>query len=284
MFQRIGDASFFCPLNPGGEKPANQSNNQYQQSNQERTKPMKTATLLLAMSLGATSLMAQRPLGIDVSAAQGSINWSTVAANGVKFAFTKASEGTYYVDPNYAANMSGGKTAGVLMGAYHFARPDIDTPLQEANYFWNHAGGRIKADGKTVMPMIDFETFAGHDGATSYTQWFNNWSSDVIADGQGALVTLRPVVFCSPGNGACDLTTSITLGAFIGNPNGQNMNTGTPWSCCTSCNAWDPNGTGGWTFWDFGSGTIGGISGTVGFDTYNGTLTNLKANEVVTVY
>jgi hypothetical protein len=34
------------------------------------------------------------PSGIDVSHYQGTINWNTVKANGVSFAFIKATEGT----------------------------------------------------------------------------------------------------------------------------------------------------------------------------------------------
>ena len=35
-----------------------------------------------------------QPMGIDVSSHQGDVNWSTVVANGVSFAFIKATEGT----------------------------------------------------------------------------------------------------------------------------------------------------------------------------------------------
>ena len=34
------------------------------------------------------------PYGIDVSSYQGDVDWSTVAANGIAFAFIKATEGT----------------------------------------------------------------------------------------------------------------------------------------------------------------------------------------------
>src|SRR5579864_8417253 len=112
------------------------------------------AAAALTTSLAATPAMAQRPLGIDVSAYQGSINWSSVHADGVIFAFAKATEGTYLQDPDYHGNMSNGKSAGVLMGAYDFSRPDLDTPLQEATYFWNFAKSNIKADKKTLMPVI----------------------------------------------------------------------------------------------------------------------------------
>ena len=44
-------------------------------------------TLTLGLALSAT---AQRPLGIDVSHWQGTINWTSVATSGVSFAWCKA--------------------------------------------------------------------------------------------------------------------------------------------------------------------------------------------------
>ncbi|WP_344447756.1 GH25 family lysozyme, partial [Kitasatospora nipponensis] len=37
--------------------------------------------------------------GLDVSSYQGNVNWSSVAANGAKFAYVKATEGTGYTNP-----------------------------------------------------------------------------------------------------------------------------------------------------------------------------------------
>lgn len=239
--------------------------------------------LVLLASLSASSVFA-RPLGIAVSAYTGSINWPEVAADGVTFAFTKATEGNYFEDSYYDGDMTGGKAAGILMGAYEFARPDLDTPAQEAAYFWNYAKKEIKADGKTLMPMIDFETFNGHVGTSTYTQWFNQWSAAIVQDGENAGVTLRPVIYVSACAGACDLNTNIKLGAFIANENGEDYQTGNPWNVCTGCNAWDPGSTGGWIYWEFGTGSITGISGEVSLLTFNGTLADLKATEVVTPY
>jgi GH25 family lysozyme M1 (1,4-beta-N-acetylmuramidase) len=56
-----------------------------------------TALALLASSLVASATPVEKrasPQGIDVSHYQGSINWNTVKANGVTFAFIKATEGT----------------------------------------------------------------------------------------------------------------------------------------------------------------------------------------------
>jgi lysozyme len=238
------------------------------------------ATVFLTASLATSTGMAQRPLGIDVSSFQGSINWTSAHGDGVEFAFAHATSGAGGHDTYYHTNMLHGKSAGVLMAAYHVADPGLNTPAVEASNFWNFAKSDIKADGKTLSPAITFDDFSGHVGATSYTQWFNKWSSDVIADAAAAGLVLRPVIICSAGSGACDLTTNITLGPFIANYNGENLYTGSPWSCCTSCNPW--GGT-NWTYWQVSStGSISGISGNVDLDTFNGSVAELKAMELVT--
>ena len=45
-----------------------------------------------------------------------------MVSDGKIYAWAKASEGMTYQDPQFAANMSNGIDAGVIMGAYHFAR------------------------------------------------------------------------------------------------------------------------------------------------------------------
>ncbi len=62
---------------------------------------------------------------IDVSAAQGRIEWPVLAASGlVDGAVCKATEGHGYVDPKFAANFDGARASSLLIGTYHFAHPD----------------------------------------------------------------------------------------------------------------------------------------------------------------
>lgn len=76
--------------------------------------------------------------GIDVSHWQGDIDWNKVAADGVSFAFLKATEGTSYVDPTFYKNAEGARAAGIKVGAYHFARFGTrEEALAEVNHFLN---------------------------------------------------------------------------------------------------------------------------------------------------
>src|SRR3954469_13436131 len=98
-----------------------------------------TTTLALLFSLLATArVFAQRPMGVDVSSYQGaSINWVTAKANGISFAWAKATEGLTVDDADFTINMANAKAAGVLIGAYHFAHPELHTAADEAAHFWN---------------------------------------------------------------------------------------------------------------------------------------------------
>jgi lysozyme len=247
----------------------------YSMKTSVRSNAVKTSVGMvaaLALALGAERAQANNLFGIDVSHYQGSPNWSSVHSCGVQYAFTKATEGTYYQDASFNFNMANGKAANVQMGAYDFARPDLYSPATEANYFWNFAGGKIIADGKSLYPMVDFEVFNGHVGAGNYTAWFNSWSSTVKGKTSHFL---HPVIYCSAGTGACDLIEydqpgGIYLSAWIANYNGQNLYTGQPWTCCTCCNAWVQGcAAGNWTYWQVSStGQICGISGNTDFDAY----------------
>jgi len=102
-----------------------------------------------------TPLVTQTP-GLDVSSYQGNVNWSSVWANGGRFAYTKATEGTYYTSPSFAQQYNGSYNAGLIRGAYHFATPDTTSGATQADYFVAHGGGWSK-DGKTLPGMLDME-------------------------------------------------------------------------------------------------------------------------------
>src|ERR1039458_4605264 len=103
----------------------------------------------LGMLAGPGRALAQKTLGIDVSSYQGGgINWTSVKGAGIAFAWTKATEGTGYIDADFTINENNGKAANVYMGAYHFAHPELNSASAEACYFWNVAGNYIKVELK----------------------------------------------------------------------------------------------------------------------------------------
>lgn len=71
---------------------------------------------------------------IDVSHHQKNIDWLKVAADSVRGAFVKATEGIGYIDPLFRRNAEGAAKAGLKVGYYHFAHPD-NSPITEAKCF-----------------------------------------------------------------------------------------------------------------------------------------------------
>ncbi|MGI8965460.1 MAG: GH25 family lysozyme, partial [Limisphaerales bacterium] len=232
------------------------------------------AVTALILALGSGDAVAQRATGIDVSRWQGTIDWTSVKGSGVTFAWAQATRGAYLVNANFTANMSNGKAAGVLMGAYHFAFPATNSPSVEADYFWAAAGPYILADGKTLMPMLDMESFTGIVGATSYSDWANQWYNNVKAKAAAVGVTIKPVMYSSACS-YCNMNSSSSIfGSWVANYSGADPQTGTPWSSCSNCNLW---GGGIWNFWQYSStGAVPGISGNCDLDVFNGTAAQLS--------
>ncbi|TFY60014.1 hypothetical protein EVG20_g7581 [Dentipellis fragilis] len=129
------------------------------------------ATLLLALSsavavLGSPVLDKRAdPEGIDVSGYQPSVNWNTVKANGVTFAYIKATESTSYINPSFSSQYTGATNAGIIRGGYHFAHPDTSSGAAQAKYFLAHGGG-WSSDGRTLPGALDIEY--NPNGATCY--------------------------------------------------------------------------------------------------------------------
>jgi GH25 family lysozyme M1 (1,4-beta-N-acetylmuramidase) len=245
-------------------------------------KTIAYAALLLAAALTASTAVAQRPLGIDVSSYQGSgINWGSVRGGGISFAWAKATEGTTFTDPDFGINQNNGKNAGVLMGAYHFARPNQDNPGSEAAHFWNVAHGFVLADGRTIMPMLDMEIFSGVIGASSYSDWANQWCNIIVGDANGQGVKVRPSIYTSSCS-ACNFNGSVSGWIpWLANYNGQSAFTGNPWNVCTSCEVWGP---GVWDVWQCSStASVPGVPGNVDLDVFNGNSSQMVSTLLVNV-
>jgi GH25 family lysozyme M1 (1,4-beta-N-acetylmuramidase)/LysM repeat protein len=96
--------------------------------------------------------------GIDVSYWNAGIDWPKVRASGQRFTFIKASEGDGYLDPTFDDHWRGARSAGLLRGAYHFFRANVDAKKQ-ANRFIDYV--RSMNDNGELPPVLDLET---HDG------------------------------------------------------------------------------------------------------------------------
>ncbi|KQW10439.1 lysozyme [Streptomyces sp. Root369] len=94
--------------------------------------------------------------GVDVASYQGNVSWSTLWNSGVRWAYTKASEGTYYRNPYFSQQYTGSYDVGMIRGAYHFATPDTSSGATQADYFVDSGGGWYQ-DGRTLPGTLDIE-------------------------------------------------------------------------------------------------------------------------------
>ncbi|MGA8112330.1 MAG: lysozyme [Actinocatenispora sp.] len=204
--------------------------------------------------------------GIDVSHYQGSINWTSVKAAGTSFAYIKATEGTTFHDPNFSSNYTNAYYAGLIRGAYHFARPDSSGGAAQADYFASHGGG-WSADNQTLPGMLDIEygpnsTCYGLSQASMVS-----WISAFLNEYHARTSRWAPIYTTTDWWKTCTGNSS----AFAGN---------SPLFVArySSSAGTLPAGWGFWTFWQYTStGSVSGVPGNVDRDQFNGSADRLLA-------
>lgn len=95
--------------------------------------------------------------GVDVSEYQGDIDWPALEAQGVRFAFIRATEGSAYTDRTFAANWAGVADTGILAGAYHFFSFDSPAAAQAENFL-----AAVPPGGPMLPPVVDVELYGAH--------------------------------------------------------------------------------------------------------------------------
>jgi GH25 family lysozyme M1 (1,4-beta-N-acetylmuramidase) len=178
------------------------------------------------------------------------INWTNVKNAGISFAFVKATESTDYIDPSFAKNWSGLKSAGLVRGAYHFFHSDVD-PTSQANYFLATVGTVEQGD----MLVLDLESANGETQTTIETN-AATWMASIKSQ-----TGVTPILYVSPAF----LSSYTKLAAYPLWVANYGVN------CPDVPSAWTT-----YTFWQStGTGTLSALSGDVDLDTFNGTLTQL---------
>jgi GH25 family lysozyme M1 (1,4-beta-N-acetylmuramidase) len=224
--------------------------------------------------------------GVDVSHWQGTINWNSVRNAGIQFAFCKVSDGYGDYDSTYATNLSGAIAAGIPVGPYHFAYPDTGkaNPLDaanEANYFVDLIEPYYQGSGLMLRPVLDLERLAGV-GSTSQeraflSQWTRNFVT-VVRDRLG----VDPIIYAN-GNYANSYYESdlnqyplwfakpITPTPNVYDPAYQNNINNVSPPTNAQMGIWN-----NYAFWQWSwEGAIGGISGNVDRNVFDGDMTQL---------
>ena len=92
--------------------------------------------------------------GIDVSSYQGEIDWKTLSDQNISFAFIKATEGSSFVDKDFAYNFEEAQKTSLAVGAYHFFSYDTDGETQAENFI-----NTVKPYNGMLPPVIDLEFY-----------------------------------------------------------------------------------------------------------------------------
>ncbi len=171
--------------------------------------------------------------GLDVSSWQGNVDWGSVAANGARWMYTKATESTNYTNPYFSQQYTGAYNAGLVHGAYHFATPNTSSGAAQADYFVAHGGG-WSADGKTFPGMLDMEW--NPYGAACYglsgsgmVNWILSFSNEYHA-----LTGRYPMIYtatswwsqCTGNTGDFSSTNPLMLANYNGSPGPMPYNWG----------------------------------------------------------
>lgn len=236
--------------------------------------PVLLITLICAVVLGDNpsfaSAAARAPQqtelsGIDVSSIQhlngASISWSAVAAAGYSFAYIKATEGTYYTNPYYSADLAGAAGSGVMAGAYSFANPSTASGAAEADYLLGNSG--YVNNGQMLPPMLDVEADPYQAGdtcwglsASAMVSWISAFVSEIRArTGQYTLIYTSAGWWqqCT-GSSSAFSSDPLSIASYGGTtptlPSGGWQN---------------------WTIWQWTStGSVPGVTGATDLDAFNG--------------
>jgi GH25 family lysozyme M1 (1,4-beta-N-acetylmuramidase) len=235
-------------------------------------RPMSSSRRIILLALGALALVIPglpgqnpaNPKGIDVSSYQGTNNWTNIKNAGISFAFIKASEGLTIQDPDFNANWAGAKAAGIVRGAYHFARPTTSpsaaaSGVAQANYFINI----VKPSKGDIQLACDFEVTGGLS-ATNLAAWLTAFCGQIqTLTHTPAIVYTYPSFWSNMPSG----WTNPNCGLWIANYGVTSPSIPAPWSGS------------GYAFWQYSdSGSVNGIGTnppTVDLDTFNGSMTSL---------
>lgn len=207
---------------------------------------------------------AGHPWGPDVSSYQhprgASIDWQAVRSTGASFAIVKASEGTTYRNGFFRADWTGARTAGLVRGAYHFARPArplVASAVAQAKAFVSVAGTTLEPGA--LPPILDLEVSGGLRPA-ELVAWATAW-----LDTAAQLSGRTPVIYTYPSFWPTAMGGSRAFGAY---PLWLASYSATPRGL--------PSGWRAWTLWQSTStGQVRGIPGMVDLSTYAGTPAGL---------
>jgi lysozyme len=185
-------------------------------------RPAKPRGIPRPRATAARATAARVFTGVDVSNNQESVDFKKIKAAGHTFAIHKASDGLGTPDRPFQHRWKEMRAAGLVRGAYHFARPqkgrDPKAEVHEFLRLVDQAGGFKDGD---LRPVLDIEAFgaAGRLTASQTVEWVHGFVEEMRHK-----IGRRPVIYTGvfwretmrnpPDNFGCHLW----LSAFVSNP------------------------------------------------------------------
>ncbi len=212
--------------------------------------------ILLFAAFGCDSLAYQlkqyEVKGIDVSHYQESINWDSVAQQGLNFVFVKATEGITLNDSLFVNNWREINRVGLKRGAYHFFRPSFSAEQQALNFIRN-----VPLENGDLPPVLDVEVLDGASKIEVLAGMYTWLYMVEIAYG------VKPVIYTNQ-----IFYNTYLAGHFTDYP---------LW--IARYNVYQPELADGreWNFWQYGNETnLPGITEKVDFNVFHGTAADLE--------
>lgn len=197
--------------------------------------------------------------GVDISANNGQIEFRLLAKH-AGFVIAKATEGQTFNDSKFESHRQRARAAGIPFGAYHFARPDNNSPEDEVEHLLRVAGKPRRGD---LPHTLDYEVYRPGGGDQ---QWISRWvNSYEYRTGH------KPLIY---GGSVLRERTSINFGCKLWIPF---------YNIEAPSGNWLPAGwrSQGYTIWQYSeSAHLPGIAGPTDINHWRGSLYDLKATLV----
>jgi GH25 family lysozyme M1 (1,4-beta-N-acetylmuramidase) len=223
-------------------------------------------TSLGTLAAGARADAPTFPAGLDLSHHQhdaGPFDWAQIMTSAPTFAISKATEGTTFLDPQFASDYAAEKTNNIARGSFDYAQPGlpISTAIAQADFYATTIG-TVQEIGD-LPPVLDLEVPNGLE-PRDLISWTQTFLGELMAK------TGR-VPMISTGRNFWR-TSLLNSSAFVRYP---------LWIADYTPGATAPTAPliGGWPTWTMwqwsGAGTLPGITGPVDLDYFNGTAATL---------
>lgn len=192
--------------------------------------------------------------GTDAARYQTGVDWREARANGVNFAFLKATEGGDLIDPAFRTNWLAARAAGVRVGAYHFWY-HCRSGREQARWFIRN----VPRSPGALPPVLDLEWTPFSPTCTRRTPGAElRREAEIFLDALERHYNKRPIVYVSP-----DIYRDADLGRLRGADFWLRSVAGHPSQVYPGQR---------WTFWQYsGTALIPGISGKADANVFAGT-------------